>query len=204
MTSPSLMIDGQTRLSQWQKTWVAGCHTHTECSDLSDLPGDLVLFVQVQNRHCRGLCLITSSQSFISRHPQSVHFNWLWMSLDLKACLLGWNVTIRSFKDHKLGLCGLCSVWSELFCNFLFSRCISIFFVEFQMHFARDYSGTAWIHSLVDCTTMLCGNDHTDTKAITHWRITIIIIGWSEKGFPSAELSYKMFAHLRQYCCVRN
>lgn len=36
-------------------------------------------------------------------------------------------------------------------------RCISIFFVEFQMHFGRDYSGTAWIHSLVDCTTMLCG-----------------------------------------------
>uniref|UniRef100_A0A3P8XCA7 Major facilitator superfamily (MFS) profile domain-containing protein n=1 Tax=Esox lucius TaxID=8010 RepID=A0A3P8XCA7_ESOLU len=35
-------------------------------------------------------------------------------------------------------------------------RCISIFFVEFQMHFGRDYSGTAWIHSLVDCTTMLC------------------------------------------------
>lgn len=37
------------------------------------------------------------------------------------------------------------------------SRCISIFFMEFQAHFEADYSATAWIHSLVDCTTMLCG-----------------------------------------------
>ncbi|XP_042364110.1 monocarboxylate transporter 12-B-like [Plectropomus leopardus] len=35
-------------------------------------------------------------------------------------------------------------------------RCISVFFVEFQSHFEADYSATAWIHSLVDCTTMLC------------------------------------------------
>lgn len=36
-------------------------------------------------------------------------------------------------------------------------RCVSIFFVEFQSHFGSDYSATAWVHSLVDCTTMLCG-----------------------------------------------
>ncbi|KAK6487554.1 monocarboxylate transporter 12-B-like isoform X1 [Huso huso] len=41
-------------------------------------------------------------------------------------------------------------------CTRAVTRCISIFFVEFQMHFAQDYSKTAWIHSLVDCTTMLC------------------------------------------------
>ncbi|XP_056325400.1 monocarboxylate transporter 12-B [Danio aesculapii] len=41
-------------------------------------------------------------------------------------------------------------------CTRAVTRCISIFFVEFQMHFVKDYSGTAWIHSLVDCTTMLC------------------------------------------------
>ncbi|XP_041939574.1 monocarboxylate transporter 12-B isoform X1 [Alosa sapidissima] len=41
-------------------------------------------------------------------------------------------------------------------CTRAVTRCISIFFVEFQMHFGHDYSGTAWIHSLVDCTTMLC------------------------------------------------
>ncbi|KAM9426710.1 monocarboxylate transporter 12-B-like isoform 2-T2 [Pholidichthys leucotaenia] len=34
--------------------------------------------------------------------------------------------------------------------------CISIFFVEFQVQFGADYAATAWIHSLVDCTTMLC------------------------------------------------
>ncbi|XP_067100844.1 monocarboxylate transporter 12-B [Osmerus mordax] len=41
-------------------------------------------------------------------------------------------------------------------CTRAVTRCISIFFVEFQIHFGKDYSGTAWIHSLVDCTTMLC------------------------------------------------
>ncbi|XP_013878784.1 monocarboxylate transporter 12-B [Austrofundulus limnaeus] len=41
-------------------------------------------------------------------------------------------------------------------CTRAVTRCISIFFVEFQAHFEADYSSTAWIHSLVDCTTMLC------------------------------------------------
>ncbi|XP_029954239.1 monocarboxylate transporter 12-B-like [Salarias fasciatus] len=41
-------------------------------------------------------------------------------------------------------------------CTRAITRCISIFFVEFQTHFGADYAATAWIHSLVDCTTMLC------------------------------------------------
>ncbi|XP_051936545.1 monocarboxylate transporter 12-B-like isoform X1 [Hippocampus zosterae] len=41
-------------------------------------------------------------------------------------------------------------------CTRAVTRCVSIFFVEFQLHFGRDYSTTAWIHSLIDCTTMLC------------------------------------------------
>ncbi|XP_044192700.1 monocarboxylate transporter 12-B isoform X2 [Thunnus albacares] len=41
-------------------------------------------------------------------------------------------------------------------CTRAVTRCVSIFFVEFQAHFGADYSTTAWIHSLVDCTTMLC------------------------------------------------
>ncbi|XP_047465928.1 monocarboxylate transporter 12-B-like [Mugil cephalus] len=41
-------------------------------------------------------------------------------------------------------------------CTRAVTRCISIFFVEFQTHFEADYAATAWIHSLVDCTTMLC------------------------------------------------
>ncbi|XP_061692357.1 monocarboxylate transporter 12-B-like isoform X2 [Syngnathoides biaculeatus] len=41
-------------------------------------------------------------------------------------------------------------------CTRAVTRCVSMFFVEFQLHFERDYSTTAWIHSLIDCTTMLC------------------------------------------------
>ncbi|XP_075468979.1 monocarboxylate transporter 12 [Ascaphus truei] len=41
-------------------------------------------------------------------------------------------------------------------CTRAVTRCISIFFVEFQTHFAQDYARTAWIHSIVDCSTMLC------------------------------------------------
>lgn len=41
-------------------------------------------------------------------------------------------------------------------CTRAVTRCVSIFFVEFQLYFSRDYSATAWIHSLLDCTTMLC------------------------------------------------
>uniref|UniRef100_H3C623 Solute carrier family 16 member 12 n=1 Tax=Tetraodon nigroviridis TaxID=99883 RepID=H3C623_TETNG len=36
------------------------------------------------------------------------------------------------------------------------TRCVSVFFVEFQLHFEMDYSTTAWIHSITDATTMLC------------------------------------------------
>uniref|UniRef100_A0A3P9KHG5 Major facilitator superfamily (MFS) profile domain-containing protein n=1 Tax=Oryzias latipes TaxID=8090 RepID=A0A3P9KHG5_ORYLA len=41
-------------------------------------------------------------------------------------------------------------------CTRAVTRCISIFYVEFQGHFGAEYSATAWIHSLVDCITMLC------------------------------------------------
>ncbi|XP_073345798.1 LOW QUALITY PROTEIN: monocarboxylate transporter 12-B-like [Pagrus major] len=40
-------------------------------------------------------------------------------------------------------------------CTRAVTRCVSIFFVEFQAHFGADYAATAWVHSLVDCTTML-------------------------------------------------
>ncbi|KAM5236489.1 monocarboxylate transporter 12 [Ctenodactylus gundi] len=41
-------------------------------------------------------------------------------------------------------------------CTRAVTRCISIFFVEFQTYFAQDYAQTAWIHSIIDCMTMLC------------------------------------------------
>lgn len=40
-------------------------------------------------------------------------------------------------------------------------RCVSIFFVEFQLHFKKDYSTTAWIHSMIDSITMLCGKNQS-------------------------------------------
>ncbi|XP_054608606.1 monocarboxylate transporter 12-B [Dunckerocampus dactyliophorus] len=40
-------------------------------------------------------------------------------------------------------------------CTRAVTRCVAVFFVEFQDHFVADYASTAWIHSLVDCSTML-------------------------------------------------
>ncbi|XP_019902668.2 monocarboxylate transporter 12-B [Esox lucius] len=62
-------------------------------------------------------------------------------------------------------------------CTRAVTRCVSIFFVEFQVHFGQDYSGTAWIHSLADCTTFLFAplgsfiGNHLSTRA------TVIIGG---------------------------
>ncbi|XP_034413991.1 monocarboxylate transporter 12-B [Cyclopterus lumpus] len=56
----------------------------------------------------------------------------------------GWSWVI-------VGCCFMVTV-----CTRAVTRCISIFFVEFQTHFGADYATTSWIHSLVDCTTMLC------------------------------------------------
>uniref|UniRef100_A0A3P9DJQ6 Solute carrier family 16 member 12b n=1 Tax=Maylandia zebra TaxID=106582 RepID=A0A3P9DJQ6_9CICH len=44
--------------------------------------------------------------------------------------------------------------------------CVSIFFVEFQAHFGADYAATAWIHSLLDCSTMLCGDRYSGRAAV--------------------------------------
>ncbi|KAJ0067022.1 hypothetical protein NL108_006264 [Boleophthalmus pectinirostris] len=41
-------------------------------------------------------------------------------------------------------------------CTRAVTRCVSIFFIEFQQHFGRDYSSTAWIHSTIDGITMFC------------------------------------------------
>lgn len=60
---------------------------------------------------------------------------------------------------RPLSYCFLKSALSHAGC-----RCVSIFFVEFQSYFSRDYSATAWIHSLLDCTTMLCGKTHAKIK----------------------------------------
>ncbi|KAJ8264377.1 hypothetical protein GJAV_G00148450 [Gymnothorax javanicus] len=63
-------------------------------------------------------------------------------------------------------------------CTRAVTRCISIFFVEFQVHFAHDYARTAWIHSLVDCTTMLCAPLGSFIGNRLSCRIAVIIGGF--------------------------
>ncbi|XP_041818833.1 monocarboxylate transporter 12-B-like [Chelmon rostratus] len=58
--------------------------------------------------------------------------------------------------DGGWGWVIVCCCFMVTVCTRAVTRCVSIFFVEFQAHFGADYSATAWIHSLVDCTTMLC------------------------------------------------
>ncbi|KAL4640079.1 monocarboxylate transporter 12-B-like [Arapaima gigas] len=58
--------------------------------------------------------------------------------------------------DGGWGWMIVASCFFVTFCTRAVTRCISVFFVEFQMHFGHDYARTAWIHSLVDCNTMLC------------------------------------------------
>ncbi|XP_060951484.1 monocarboxylate transporter 12-B [Limanda limanda] len=56
-------------------------------------------------------------------------------------------------------------------CTRAVTRCTSIFFMEFQDHFGADYSETAWIHSLLDCSTMLfgpCLHSHTQPAGALH------------------------------------
>ncbi|XP_041920751.1 monocarboxylate transporter 12-B-like [Alosa sapidissima] len=58
--------------------------------------------------------------------------------------------------DGGWGWMIVASCFLTTICTRAVTRCISIFFVEFQLQFSRDYSGTAWIHSIVDSMTMLC------------------------------------------------
>lgn len=89
---------------------VSGCHNHTECSDPTDLHGDLVLFVQVQNRLVPHY-LVSALHIQAPTIRSAVRCYWLWMALDFKACC--------SLKCHNMVLqrpqtCVVCFVWSEL------------------------------------------------------------------------------------------
>uniref|UniRef100_A0A3Q2CB45 Solute carrier family 16 member 12b n=1 Tax=Cyprinodon variegatus TaxID=28743 RepID=A0A3Q2CB45_CYPVA len=84
------------------------------------------------------------------------------MWLDLRRGRQSWVIRVnsRELRTQPWGGAGVqgddpsvyLSPISTFLCVF---RCISIFFAEFQAHFGATYSSTAWIHSLVDCTTML-------------------------------------------------
>uniref|UniRef100_A0A8C6UCN4 Solute carrier family 16 member 12a n=1 Tax=Neogobius melanostomus TaxID=47308 RepID=A0A8C6UCN4_9GOBI len=54
-------------------------------------------------------------------------------------------------------------------CTRAVTRCVSIFFVEFQQHFQRDYSSTAWIHSTIDGITMFCGKTGRTADTVSYF-----------------------------------
>uniref|UniRef100_A0A665VL24 Solute carrier family 16 member 12b n=1 Tax=Echeneis naucrates TaxID=173247 RepID=A0A665VL24_ECHNA len=59
-------------------------------------------------------------------------------------------------------------------CTRAVTRCVSIFFVDFQLHFGADYATTAWIHSLVDCITMLCAP--VGSLVGNHWSCRVSVV----------------------------
>ncbi|XP_055502535.1 monocarboxylate transporter 12-B isoform X3 [Leucoraja erinacea] len=67
------------------------------------------------------------------------------------------EVPLKEAPDGGWGWMIVISCFLVTVCTRAVSRCLSIFFVEFQNYFAQDYAMTAWIHSTVDCTTMLFG-----------------------------------------------
>ncbi|MCJ8736465.1 hypothetical protein PDJAM_G00012840 [Pangasius djambal] len=63
---------------------------------------------------------------------------------------------MKNSRDGGWGWMIVAASFVTMICTRSVTRCVSIFFVEFQMQFSTDYSTTSWIHSLLDFTTMLC------------------------------------------------
>ncbi|MCI4382249.1 hypothetical protein PGIGA_G00012810 [Pangasianodon gigas] len=63
---------------------------------------------------------------------------------------------MKNSRDRGWGWMIVAASFVTMICTRSVTRCVSIFFVEFQMQFSTDYSTTSWIHSLLDFTTMLC------------------------------------------------
>ncbi|KAM6951598.1 LOW QUALITY PROTEIN: monocarboxylate transporter 12-B-like [Aplochiton taeniatus] len=97
--------------------------------------------------------------------------------------------------DGGWGWAIVASCFMVTVCTRAVTRCISIFFVEFQVHFGGDYSGTAWIHSLVDCTTMLCAPLGSYLGNRLSCRIAVILGGF----LSSAGLVLSSFATSLEY-----
>ncbi|XP_068597756.1 monocarboxylate transporter 12-like [Brachionichthys hirsutus] len=69
------------------------------------------------------------------------------------------------------------SCFLTIICSRAVSRCISVFFVEFQLHFEKGYSTTSWINSLIDCTTMFCAPLGGFLESHVSCRTTVILGG---------------------------
>ncbi|XP_043912274.1 monocarboxylate transporter 12 [Protopterus annectens] len=80
-------------------------------------------------------------------------------------------------------------------CTRAVTRCISVFFVEFQSHFTEDYTRTAWIHSIVDSATMLCAPLGSFIGNRLSCRVVIIMGG----VFASTGLILSSFATSLEY-----
>lgn len=59
--------------------------------------------------------------------------------------------------------------------------------MEFQAYFGQDYARTAWIHSIVDCATMLCGvyyafKSNVAAFALAPSGFSMLTSWWSQLG----------------------
>ncbi|XP_069756711.1 monocarboxylate transporter 12-B [Narcine bancroftii] len=84
---------------------------------------------------------------------------------------------LREAPDGGWGWMVVISCFLVNVCTRAVSRCLSIFFVEFQNYFAQDYAMTAWIHSTVDCTTMVFAPIGSIITNRYSTRVTVILGG---------------------------
>ncbi|KAG7328727.1 hypothetical protein KOW79_008671 [Hemibagrus wyckioides] len=85
-----------------------------------------------------------------------------------------------------------------MICTRSVTRCVSIFFVEFQMQFSTDYSTTSWINSLLDFTTMLCAPLGSYVGNHMSTRVAVMIGGL----LSSAGLALSCFAPSLQFLYI--
>ncbi|XP_067908663.1 monocarboxylate transporter 12-like isoform X4 [Heterodontus francisci] len=105
------------------------------------------------------------------------------------------KVPLMEAPDGGWGWMIVISCFLVTICTRGVSRCISIFFVEFQNYFAQDYAMTAWIHSTVDCTTMMFAPIGSIISNRYSTRVSVILGG----VLASAGLILSSFATCLEY-----
>ncbi|GCC25977.1 hypothetical protein chiPu_0004391 [Chiloscyllium punctatum] len=105
------------------------------------------------------------------------------------------KVPLMEAPDGGWGWMVVISCFAVTVCTRAVSRCFSIFFVEFQNYFAQDYAMTAWIHSTVDCTTMVFAPVGSIISNRYSTRVSVILGGM----LASAGLILSSFATCLEY-----